>query len=119
MPSDVPLRRLEDILANIQRIERYTKDYDLERFARDQQCQDAVERCLARISEAARKLEGMVESLAPHQPWPEIRALGNVLRHEYNGIYPETIWEIVSSDLGALKQAVEGIIRNSDLGGPA
>jgi uncharacterized protein with HEPN domain len=61
----------------------------------------------------------MVESFAPHQPWPEIRALGNVLRHEYNGVYPETIWEIVSSDLGALKQAVERIIRNSDLGGPA
>ena len=57
MPSNVPIRRLEDILANIQRIERYTRGYDFQRFSKDQQCQDAVERCLARISEAAKKLE--------------------------------------------------------------
>jgi uncharacterized protein with HEPN domain len=119
LPSDIPVRRLEDILANIQRIERYTKDYDFERFRKDLQCQDAVERCLARISEAAKKLEGTVDSIAPDQPWADIRGLGNVLRHEYNGIYPETIWEIVSRDLAPLKRAVEAIIRNAGRGEPA
>jgi uncharacterized protein with HEPN domain len=113
LPSDAPIRRLEDILANIRRIERYTKGYDFERFSSDLQCQDAVERCLARISEAAKKLEGTLESLAPDQPWSDIRGLGNVLRHEYNGVYPDRIWEIVSSELASLKRAVETIIRNS------
>src|SRR5215210_6497172 len=56
LPSDKPILRLEDILENIARIERYTEPYNFERFAQDQQCQDAVERCLLRISEAAKSL---------------------------------------------------------------
>ena len=118
MPSDVPFRRLEDILDNIGRIERYTEGYDFERFMEDQQCQDAVERCLARISEAAKKLEGTVDRVAPDVPWPDIRGLGNILRHDYNGVYPNSIWAIVVNDLGPLKQAVEAIVRSSRLGDP-
>jgi uncharacterized protein with HEPN domain len=84
-----------------------TRNGTFERFARDQQCQDAVERCLLRISEAARKLEGVVEAIAPDQPWSDIRAVGNVLRHEYDDIDPAIIWRIVSHDLSSLRQAVE------------
>jgi uncharacterized protein with HEPN domain len=110
LPSDNPILRPEDILENIGRIERYTKDHSFERFALDQQCLDAVERCLLRISEAARKLEGTVESLAPGQPWADIRAVGNVLRHEYDNVNPSVIWQIVAHDLRSLRQAVEAAL---------
>jgi Protein of unknown function DUF86 len=53
LPSDKPLVRLYDILENIDRIRRYTENYTFARFADDSKCQDAVERCLLRISEAA------------------------------------------------------------------
>jgi uncharacterized protein with HEPN domain len=52
LPSDRPVTRLRDILQNIERIERYTEGYSLDRFVGDGRCQDAVERCLARICEA-------------------------------------------------------------------
>jgi uncharacterized protein with HEPN domain len=94
-----------------------TKGYDFERFHEDQQCRDAVERCLARISEAAKKLEGIVDTVAPDVPWPDIRGLGNVLRHEYDNVYPDSIWAIVVNDLRPLKQAVAAIIRSSRPGG--
>jgi uncharacterized protein with HEPN domain len=77
---------LNDILENIHRIEDYTKGFDFEPFAADRLRQDAVERCLSRIAEAARKLQGLAEPLAPDQPWLEIRELGNLLRHEYERI---------------------------------
>jgi uncharacterized protein with HEPN domain len=93
LPSEKPLLRLEDILENIERIELYVRDYGFQDFADDGLCRDAVERCLLRISEAARKLEDTLESLAPDQPWPAIRAIGNVLRHEYDAIDPAIIWE--------------------------
>jgi uncharacterized protein with HEPN domain len=111
LPSDNPILRLEDILENIDRIARYTQDYDFQLFARDQQCQDAVERCLLRIAEAARKLEGIVESIVPDQPWSDIRAVGNVLRHEYDDVDPVVIWKIVAADLPPLKQAVETAVK--------
>lgn len=70
---------------------------------------------MLRISEAARKLEGIVDVIAPEQPWSDVRAVGNVLRHEYDAVDPEVIWQIVEKDLVPLRRAVEkaiGILRD-------
>lgn len=107
MPSDKPLLRLADILENVDRIEKYVKGHDPGSFARDQQCMDAVERCLLRIAEAAGKLKEIIEQIAPDQPWSDIRALGNLLRHEYDNVSPVVIWQIVAEDLPGLRTAVE------------
>lgn len=106
MPSSNPTSRLEDILANIELIQEYTRDYSYEAFADDRKCQDAVERCVTRISEAARKLSGSIESTIPNQPWSQIRSVGNVLRHEYDRVNPIFIWRIISQDLAPLKAAI-------------
>ena len=55
MPSEKPARRLRDILENADAIARYTEGMDLGAFTADAKTRDAVERCLERISEAARK----------------------------------------------------------------
>lgn len=110
MPSDKPLFRLTDVLENIERIRTYTENYTIDRFVSDPKCQDAVEHCLLRISEAARKLQGVAEVLVPDQPWSDIRAVGNVLRHDYDSVNPNVIWQIVENDLGPLRQAVERAI---------
>ena len=86
------------------------ESYTFGRFAKDTKTQDAVERCLLRISEAARKLEGIVDTIAPEQPWSDVRAVGNVLRHEYDAVNPDVIWNIIENDLGPLRQAVEKAI---------
>jgi uncharacterized protein with HEPN domain len=109
LPSDKPLIRLYDILENVDRIRRYTEGFD--RFADDPKCQDAVGRCLLRISEAARKLEGVVDAIALEQPWSDVRAVGNVLRHEYDAVDPVVVWQIVEKDLVPLVGAVEQAIR--------
>jgi uncharacterized protein with HEPN domain len=90
LPSNNPILRLEDILANIELIQTYTHSYSYDAFAQDRKCQDAVERCLSRISEAASKLEGAIENIIPDQPWSQIRAVGNVLRHEYDRVNPSS-----------------------------
>ena len=110
MPSSNPILRLEDILANIELIQEYTRDYSYETFAVDRKCQDAVERCVTRISEAASKLGGSIESSVPDQPWSEIRAVGNVLRHEYDRVNPILIWRIIREDLAPLKTAIQSLL---------
>jgi uncharacterized protein with HEPN domain len=72
---------------------------------------DAVERCLERISEAAAKLGELAPALVPDQPWRDIRALGNRLRHEYDEIREERLWEIVRTDLPSLCKACEDALR--------
>jgi uncharacterized protein with HEPN domain len=66
---------------------------------------DAVERCLSRISEAARKLGKTAETLVPDQPWPKIRGLGNLLRHDYDIVLRPILWEIIADNLPSLRNA--------------
>ena len=80
-------------------------------MSKNQLVYDAVERCLERISEAAKKLGTDAEHLCPGIPWPQIRALGNVFRHEYDTIEPARVWYVVQDDLPPLKTAVEEILR--------
>jgi len=111
LPSEKSARRLEDIIENAQAIERYIAGMDLAAFEEDQKTYDAVERCLERISEAAAKLGDLAPALMPDQPWHEIRALGNRLRHEYDAIREDRLWDIVQIDLPPLRAACEGALR--------
>ena len=111
MPSEKPERRLEDIIENAQAIQRYVAGMDLSAFEDDSKTYDAVERCLERISEAAAKLGDFAQTLMPDQPWKEIRALGNRLRHEYDTIREERLWDIVRIDLPLLSSACEEALR--------
>jgi len=106
VPSSDPVQRLTDILENIARIREFTAGLDLTAFVRDLKTCDAVERCLERISEAANKLGDMAVDLCPDIPWPQIRAIGNRLRHEYDRIDAARIWFMLERDLAPLKAAV-------------
>jgi uncharacterized protein with HEPN domain len=111
LPSDKPARRLEDIIENARAIQLYVTDMDLTALEEDQKTYDAVERCLERISEAAAKLGDLALGLVPGQPWQEIRALGNRLRHEYDTIREDRLWDIVQIDVPSLCAACEYALR--------
>ncbi len=97
MPSSRVHRRLQDIIDNAQAIFAYTEGMDLAAFEENRLVYDAVERCVERITEAAMKLGDMALYLMPDQPWQNIRAFGKVLRHEYDNIREDRLFEIVTS----------------------
>jgi uncharacterized protein with HEPN domain len=105
MPSKHPARRFLDILDNIDAIDRHVASLDEAGFFASDLVMNAVERCLSRISEAAVKLDVEAERLAPGIPWPDIRGLGNHLRHGYDTVEPADIWAIVKTDLAPLRDA--------------
>lgn len=84
---------------------------DLQSFEKDDRTRDAVERCLERISEAAAKLGDLAAVIMPRQPWQKIRAFGNRLRHEYDYIREDRIWDIVANDLTPLRLACEDALK--------
>ena len=59
---------MEDILENIAMIEEFTAGMDVGSFIQDRKTSNAVERCLERISEAARKLGDGAETLCLKSP---------------------------------------------------
>jgi uncharacterized protein with HEPN domain len=96
--------RLEDIIDNIDRIETYVTRMDFAAFAADAKTVDAVERCLQRLTEAAVKIgpERMAE-ISPRTPVEAVRGLGNMLRHDYDGIDLPIIWRTVGESLPELR----------------
>ena len=88
---------------------------DVTAFEEDRKTYDAVERCLERISEAAAKLGDMAVHLMPDQPWQKIKSFGNVLRHEYDSIREDRLFDIVKTDLPGLCAAAEEALRQWDL----
>jgi len=80
---------------------------DLEAYRRDEKTQAAVKRKMLIISEAAVRLKEDAELLCPGVPWRDIRGSGNWLRHRYDSVDIETIWNTIQDDLPPLKAAVE------------
>ena len=103
MPSKHdPADSLADIIENAERIERYLHGVDRAAFAGNGMVRDAVERCLERVCEAARRLGEHAAELMPGQPWGDIRGMGNQLRHAYDRISLDVIWHAVRHDLPSL-----------------
>jgi hypothetical protein len=74
VPSKDPIQRFEDLLENAILIEEFTRGVDLNSFLDDLKTRNATERCLERISEAARKLGDLAEvfrHLRGHCAMPE------------------------------------------------
>ena len=108
MPSrHDPAASLADILENLERIEGYVTGLDREAFGSDTLRRDAVERCLERICEAAFRLGEKAAELAPSQPWGDIRGMGNRLRHAYDRIDLNVLWNTVRDRLPSPKADVE------------
>ena len=117
MPSNKPYLRLQDIVESARLIEAYPRGLLKEAFERDSLRRDATLYSLLRIAEAARKLGDAAEELVPGQPWRGIRGFGNALRHDYDELNLDRVWEIVARDLPSLRAACEEALRKLEAGG--
>lgn len=106
--------RLEDMLTAAVAIERITTGMTLDDYAADADIAASVERYLERLSEASRHVPDRLKLNHPTVDWRGVADIGNVLRHAYDQIIDHRIWQIVSTDLTPLKEAVEAMIRDID-----
>ena len=70
----------------------------------------AVERAIEIISEAARRLPLELLALHPEIEWHKVKAIGNVLRHEYHRVSDKVIWDVVQYELDELERAIRSEI---------
>lgn len=109
-PPRSPRQALEDMLQAIGRIEQASAGRTLDDYRGDWLVHDAIERNIARLSEASRRLPKDLKASHPELPWQRIADIGNVLRHAYDSIDDEKIWSIVANHLASLKAAVLAMI---------
>ncbi|HVM80786.1 MAG TPA: HepT-like ribonuclease domain-containing protein [Stellaceae bacterium] len=105
MSSDDPKHWLRGMLEAIERIRRHVRGFTAQRFAADEKTQDAIERCLERLSEAARKLGDALDAKYPEVEFKKLRQLGSMLRHDCDEVDPALIWRTIAHRLDLLEAA--------------
>lgn len=72
---------------------------------------DAVIYNLAVICEASRHLPDEIKSREEGIPWRSVADMGNWLRHGYDALDDDILWDTVSRDLPPLKAAVDRLLQ--------
>lgn len=101
--------RVEDILEAIGRIRRYTEGMSEREFRENELVQDALIRNFTVIGEAARHVPEEIEDSHPEVPWTRMRAMRNLVVHEYFGVDLKIVWDTVYEDLPGLAESLKGV----------
>lgn len=119
--SDAPNRkefhRLLDILEAISNIEGHPSfQQGADAWFADKYYRGYCERQLLIIGEAASYLSSKCsyETKYPETPWRQIKALRNLLSHEYWSSDPQILWGIVDKHLPTLREQVGSIIAEKE-----
>jgi uncharacterized protein with HEPN domain len=96
--------RLTDILEAVGRIRSEMMGVTINAFEADWRKRWLVERGVEIISEASRHLSNELKARHPHIPWAKVAGIGNVLRHEYEGVAPPVMWKLAQEDLAPLEE---------------
>lgn len=97
---------LADMREAIDGVLQATAGKTLDDYRGDWLLRHAVQRAIEIVSEASRALPDGVKAQRLEIPWPRVRAIGNVLRHEYSGLSDQVIWGVVVDELPRLRAAV-------------
>jgi uncharacterized protein with HEPN domain len=103
-----------DIVDAIEAIESYSLGFTREQFFGDRLRLDAVIKNLTVIGEAAGRVPIEVIEANPQVPWPKMRAMRNVIVHEYFGIDEDVLWGTITDDLNPLVPLLAALLAEHD-----
>lgn len=79
-------------------------------FAEDFVFQNAVAMCLLQIGELTGHLTDVFRRTHAEMPWRQIKALRNIIAHNYGAVDADTAWEIAHEDIPKLKAYCRGVL---------
>ena len=109
MSSDV--RRLQDILLCINKIENYSKK-GRKIFNENELIQIYFTYHLQIIGEAARALSDELRKKFSQIDWHEIVGMRNVIVHQYLDIDLDEVWNTIRKDIPKLREEIVTILRS-------
>jgi uncharacterized protein with HEPN domain len=98
-------------IAAIDAIQSYTIG-GREAFLADGKTQDAVIRNIEIIGQAVKGVSGDTRALDTAVPWRQIAGMRDKLIHEYFGVDPMLVWDVVERELPSLRPRLERLSRH-------
>ena len=106
--------RITDILQAINTIREYVSGLDFVSFAADRRTVDAVVRNLIIIGEAATWVPDDVVRRHPEIAWSEMRAMRNLIVHEYFGVSDRIVWDTTQCNLPSLVTPLDHLLTSAE-----
>lgn len=100
-------KRLEHILAAIDRVVRYTNGKTFDDLIEDDMMYYAVVKNIEMMGEAANMLTAEFQNAHPETPWKMVKGMRNYIVHEYFQIDNNVVWDVVSNELNPLREQIE------------
>ena len=95
---------LNALLEAIDKISNYTEEFlDADDFYHDQKSFDASMMQFIVIGEVISRLDVEFKSKNSQIPWQKVKDFRNIVAHDYFGIDPEEIWDIIQNKLLPLR----------------
>ena len=104
--------RLNHILDAIVEIESYLTNAEYETFLNNSMMRFACIKQMEIIGEASDHISEEIKTQFSEIEWSQIKGMRNIFVHEYFGIDPRLVWEIIKHDLPDLKSKVLTIIHS-------
>jgi uncharacterized protein with HEPN domain len=104
-----PEHVLRHIAEAIERIEKYAAGKTLADYESNELLQGAVERWIEVISEASRSIPDDFKADHLDISWRAIAGICNLMRHGYENVRNDVIWDIVENRIPPLKRAIEAM----------
>ncbi len=99
-------QRVANVLEAIDRCQRYAGALDDGNPDIVNMAEDAIERNLQIIGEAASHLSDEIRDAHPQIAWPQIRGFRNILVHQYFGVEVDVVRDVVMTHLPTLAAAL-------------
>jgi uncharacterized protein with HEPN domain len=106
--------RIRHILDAIAENSSYVSGMTFDTFCADSRTLKAVVWNLVIIGEAARLIPPDIEKAYPGLPWAQIRGMRNHIVHGYDQVDAEIVWQVIQTELPALVEVLERIMREAD-----
>lgn len=100
---------LLDIIDAIDGATSAVQGQTLESFLSNWTIRHAVQRAIEIVSEASRRIPDALLVSHPEIPWPQVKGIGNVLRHDYRTIDDTIVWRVVTQDFPPRRAAAQAI----------
>ncbi len=101
---------IQKMIGYIDKIMGYCMQMDYDSFVSTPLLMEACVFNLSQLGESVCKLDDVFCEEYPDVPWKEMRGLRNRIVHDYDGVKPILVWEIIETDLPILKTMLSALI---------